>query len=260
MRPAPLFQNHRGFSSFFRQIDLQDLYITLGSGLSSGQSLVFPYEGSGIQGPPLALLSQGNATINGLINVSAPAFPISPQLAGNTGGPGGFGSGAGPGAGGTGGEFFPPGIQAVNTAGGGGFGGSGGNGDRVNAIVTGMGLVFQVVPGGGAQGGSSYGNLAVSLQGESGGGNYSYPGVIGYGGGGGGAIEIGATGKISVEGSILANGTSASGGSNTGSVLNSAGGGSGGGIFLHGASVTLSSSAVLRRKAAAAAPSLTNSA
>ena len=33
MRPAPLFQNHRGFSSFFRQIDLQDLYITLGSGL-----------------------------------------------------------------------------------------------------------------------------------------------------------------------------------------------------------------------------------
>jgi predicted RNase H-like HicB family nuclease len=33
MRPPPLFQNHRGFSSFFRQIDLQDLYITLGSGL-----------------------------------------------------------------------------------------------------------------------------------------------------------------------------------------------------------------------------------
>ena len=33
MRPPPLFQNHRGFSSFFRQIDLQELYITLGSGL-----------------------------------------------------------------------------------------------------------------------------------------------------------------------------------------------------------------------------------
>src|SRR5271157_5958633 len=33
MRPPPLFQNYRGFSSFFRQIDLQDLYITLGSGL-----------------------------------------------------------------------------------------------------------------------------------------------------------------------------------------------------------------------------------
>src|SRR5271166_1571783 len=33
MRPPPLFQNHRGFSSFFRQIDLHELYITLGSGL-----------------------------------------------------------------------------------------------------------------------------------------------------------------------------------------------------------------------------------
>ena len=39
MRPPPLFQNHRGFSSFFRQIDLQDLYITLGSGLASLRSL-----------------------------------------------------------------------------------------------------------------------------------------------------------------------------------------------------------------------------
>ena len=35
MRPPPLFQNHRGFSSFFRQIDLHELYITLGSGLVS---------------------------------------------------------------------------------------------------------------------------------------------------------------------------------------------------------------------------------
>ena len=33
MRPPPLFQNLRGFSSFFRQIDLHELYITLGSGL-----------------------------------------------------------------------------------------------------------------------------------------------------------------------------------------------------------------------------------
>ena len=37
MRPPPLFQNYRGFSSFFRQIDLQDLYITLGSGLDKGK-------------------------------------------------------------------------------------------------------------------------------------------------------------------------------------------------------------------------------
>ena len=33
MRPHPLFQNHRGFSSFFRRIDVHELYITLGSGL-----------------------------------------------------------------------------------------------------------------------------------------------------------------------------------------------------------------------------------
>ena len=35
--PPPLFQDHRGFSSFFRQIDLQDLYITLGSGLEGAR-------------------------------------------------------------------------------------------------------------------------------------------------------------------------------------------------------------------------------
>src|SRR4051794_14166863 len=33
MRPPPLLPNRRGFSSFFRQMDLRDLYITLGSGL-----------------------------------------------------------------------------------------------------------------------------------------------------------------------------------------------------------------------------------
>jgi hypothetical protein len=33
MRPPPLLPNHRGFSSFLRQMDLRDLYITLGSGL-----------------------------------------------------------------------------------------------------------------------------------------------------------------------------------------------------------------------------------
>jgi hypothetical protein len=33
MRPPPLLPNHRGFSSFFRQMDLRDPYITLDSGL-----------------------------------------------------------------------------------------------------------------------------------------------------------------------------------------------------------------------------------
>jgi hypothetical protein len=35
MNPPPLFQNHRGFSSFFRLINLHEVYITLGSGLDS---------------------------------------------------------------------------------------------------------------------------------------------------------------------------------------------------------------------------------
>ncbi|MGZ3303163.1 MAG: hypothetical protein ACXVBG_19945, partial [Isosphaeraceae bacterium] len=40
MRPHPLFQNHRGFSSFFRRIDVHELYITLGSGLVLGTLIV----------------------------------------------------------------------------------------------------------------------------------------------------------------------------------------------------------------------------
>src|SRR4051812_8643674 len=34
MKSPLLLPNHRGFSSFLRQMDLQDLYITLGSGLN----------------------------------------------------------------------------------------------------------------------------------------------------------------------------------------------------------------------------------
>ena len=123
-----------------------------------------------------------------------------------------------------------------------GFGGSGGNGGY-GYSVPGMPPVFHIVPFGGGQGGSSYGDLAVSLQGGSGGGNNSTTAGIGYGGGGGGAIEIGAIGGISVGGSILANGSSSLGGVGSGGGIG--GGGSGGGIFLHGDSVTLASSGTL---------------
>jgi hypothetical protein len=154
-------------------------------------------------------------------------------------------------------SFFPPVARAASVAtvvpaqearggttayafsfsnpGGGGFDGSGGNGGR-GYSVPGMPPVYQFVPFGGGQGGSSYGDSAASLQGGSGGGSYGTHGGMGYGGGGGGAIEIGAIGRISVGGSISANGSSGSEGG---------GGGSGGGIFLHGNSVTLSSSGVL---------------
>jgi len=58
----------------------------------------------------------------------------------------------------------------------------------------------------------------------------------GLGGGGGGAIEIGAVQGITIGGSILANG------GNGGSIVadsSGGGGGSGGGIFIHGSSLNL---------------------
>src|SRR6516165_12232570 len=40
MRLPPLLPNYRGFSSFPRQMSLQDLYITLGSGLGDQRGVV----------------------------------------------------------------------------------------------------------------------------------------------------------------------------------------------------------------------------
>ena len=188
----------------------------------------------------LALLSRGDVTINGTINVRALQPPFTPPPPFSPGGPGGFGSNGGPGAGGGGFESEPGRSSAFSSAGGGGFGGSGGNGGRVAFVPGSPGPPpgYQVIPFGGGPGGSSYGNLAVSLQGGSGGGSYSSRAGLPPGGGGGGAIEIGAIGGISVGGSILANGGSGSG-------SGPSGGGSGGAIFLHGDSVTLSSSGLL---------------
>ena len=199
--------------------------------VASDQVFVSQYSFSGVTTPPLALLSRGDITIDGKIDVR-PSQPFTPQLF-SPGGPGGFGSDSGPGAGGAGGTTAY--AFSFSNPGGGGFDGSGGNGGR-GYSVPGMPPVYQFVPFGGGQGGSSYGDSAASLQGGNGGGSYSTHGGMGYGGGGGGAIEIGAIGRISVGGSISANGSSGSEGG---------GGGSGGGIFLHGDSVTLSSSGVL---------------
>ena len=202
--------------------------------VSGGQVLVGPSPFVTSSAPPLALLSRSDVTIDGVINVSAPQ-PVTPALF-SPGGPGGFGSDRGPGAGGGGGEGA---NGAFRVPGGGGFGGSGGNGGRVDFVPGSPGPPpgYQVIPFGGGRGGSSYGDLAVSLQGGSGGGSYSSRASSPTGGGGGGAIEIGAIGRISVGGSIPANGYSVGTGPS--------GGGSGGGIFLHGDSVTLSSSGVL---------------
>ena len=67
---------------------------------ASDQFFVSQYPLSGVTTPPLALLSRGDITIDGKIDVSAPQ-PFTPQLF-SPGGPGGFGSDSGPGAGGGG--------------------------------------------------------------------------------------------------------------------------------------------------------------
>jgi len=167
--------------------------------------------------PALALLSRGDITINGTINASA---------SGSNPGAGGYPSSiyasGGPGEGQGGGTD----VNGNGSApGGGGFGGRGGNGAAF--IQTPPGQLF---PSGGGAGGSPYGNLAVSLRGGSAGGTFGSQYGQTLGGSGGGAIELGAIGGITIGGSILANGI---------------GGGSGGGIFLHGDSVALLSSGAL---------------
>ncbi len=201
--------------------------------VGSGQTFV------GTGSLPLALLSQGDATINGSINVSAtsPLFYFQPTPGGPGGGGGGgafegrgappASAGGGPGGGGPGAASFAsqvPGLSLFSGGGGGGFGGSGGAGVGSTNLH-------------GGTGGAPYGNLAQQLVGGSGGGGSSAGG-----GGGGGAIEVGAVGSLTIGhlgaplfgAAILANG-----GSVPASGFGGGGGGSGGGIFLHANSVLL---------------------
>lgn len=174
---------------------------------------------------PLALLSQGDADIEGTIDVSGADA--------GAGGPGGGGGGADsasgngspggsvePGGGGAGGQAGPESSRAT-FGGGGGFGGAGSYS--------------------GAAGGRPYGDLLTKLEGGSGGGGAAaqeydgpYPGSFpgGAGGGGGGAVEIGAIGTVTLAGGVNASG--GDGGSPVG------GGGAGGGILVHGADVAVS--------------------
>jgi len=182
---------------------------------------------------PLALLSRTNATIAGTIDgsgqgtttASVGGFPTIP------GGPGG-GNGAlfpptsgGPGGGGNG-VYGPRGETG---GGGGGFGGPGGAG--ASSVSN--------IPGG--LGGAPYGDLARQLQGGSGGGaSIVGPSGASFGpsGGGGGAIEIGAVGPLTISGNVIANGGTPFPSPTTGG----GGGGSGGGILLHADSVRLTGS------------------
>jgi len=201
---------------------------------------------------PVRILVSGNATIDGVIDLSGQqSAPVGTAVDGviaddglpGLGGPGGFDGGRGgePGTGGfagaqgigPGGGF--PALEQRNLSGaltgcgggGGGFGVKGGNGRYLGAgdVTT----CSQT-----ASGGPAYGNerLAPLIGGAGGGGAAGGGSFAGSGGGGGGgAILLAVTGTLAVNGSIRANGgnAGAAGGAGTGGM---GGGGAGGGIRL----------------------------
>ncbi len=142
------------------------------------------------QNTPVTILATGDVTVNGTISINgSDANYIIP----GTGGPGGFSGGVagvvyqvgkrgeGPG-GGYGGSPNMNDSVCAGEGGGGGFGIGGGAGPN-NCVA-------------GGPGGSSYGNeVIIPAIGGSGGG-----------GGGGGTITIASSGKITIAGSITANG------------------------------------------------------
>jgi fibronectin-binding autotransporter adhesin len=95
-------------------------------------------------------------------------------------------------------------MSALGGTGGGGFGGNGGNADVAS------------------DGGRAYADLAQVLQSGSSAGS-----AFSTGGQGGGAIEIGATNNLTIDGTVSANG-----GDGQMSLGTSSGGGSGGGVIL----------------------------
>jgi PEP-CTERM motif len=133
---------------------------------------------------PVALLSRGDATIGGTINVNG---------SGSSGGAGALYSGVG--------------VGLSNSYASGSGGGFGGNGGASGAFTyNNPPSTAPSVPGG-----QAYGDLSVSLQGGSQGGL--------SGGGGGGGLEIGAIGTLTIplSGFILAEGASESVGAGGGS-------------------------------------------
>ncbi len=150
---------------------------------------------------PLAILSRGDLTVSSQLDVDAnnrfggPGGANAPNSGGNGNGPGG-------------GDRTYNGSESAWRAAGGGFGGAGGD-------------------NGNADGGASYGDLLVLLEGGSSGATAD---GAHDGGGGGGAVELGALGRLLVTAHIRARGATGAGGGNP----SGGGGGSGGGILLHG--------------------------
>ncbi len=163
----------------------------------------------------IAFLSLSNMTLSGAINGSGSTY---------TPGPGGGAGGTakpsdGTGAGGGGGS--------EDGAGGAGFGGAGGD------------------SGNGVGGGSTYGDLAVSLSGGSGGARSEYSSTGNYGGGAGGAVQLGALGIITLNSGASINANGVAGPASTGVDADGDGGGSGGGILIHGKTIRHNSGATI---------------
>ena len=191
----------------------------------------------------IAALASGTITVGGTIDVSA-TTPSAGDIAGGSGGPGGYPGGGrvAPfnGGGPCGGTIGAAVTGTGGGAGGGGHGGVGGNG----------GISSPAAAGGVGGCTASYG----PLEGGSGGGGGAVGTVIAVGGtnfpegftgaGGGGALALIARGALTVSGSITANGAAgpvtADNASFKYDALGGTGGGAGGTIVLAGLSVDVS--------------------
>lgn len=179
---------------------------------------------------PFVLLSQGNLSLNH-VSIDLDAQGQTPGPGGNAG----YGNGA---------------DGYLVGAGGGGFGTAGGNGGPF--VFTGYPQAAPIwgpyLPG--APGGTTYGGVWGAVEGGSAGGNFYYvEGQWGTGGAGGGAIELGANGTLSLAGTTV----SANGGDGSGY---GGGGGSGGSISLLGWNVNVDAASSLSAAGGAGAPAL----
>ena len=187
------------------------------TGVVDGLSAVFVFDDFSLGGSSqisafgsrtLAILSQSDAFVGGMIDVAS------------GGGAGGEPRqrGQGPGGGFASTNFFG------GAGGGGGFGGGGGRGQRSDPTFE--------FPG---AGGPTYGDLSTQLEaGSGGGGGYTNVGFQSAGGDGGGGLELAAHQSILISGSIHADGQP---GQPRGNDHTGGGGGSGGGILVHAPTV-----------------------
>lgn len=167
---------------------------------------------------PLALVSDGAVTINGVVDARG---LCSSYVAG----PGGFSGGSITGANGSAPVSTMGGGEGASTSatggGGGGYGGHGGSGDA-------------------AMGGSPFGDAQISvLIGGAGGGAGSGGGNFGRGGGGGGALQIISNDRVVVVAAGGINAGGCGGKAGTGNADSGGGGGAGGTILVEAPIVTV---------------------